>query len=128
MIFEFDFLLKLILPLLHRLSVFILLTSTIVYTILPDVFHLEEENQFAHQVSKILDHIISVCFTTLVLTGILRLQFGIPNLIEVKIILVLCTLFVNFNWRPDLFSDQFVRIQIGKLSLIIITTIVGLLL
>ena len=119
-------LLELLPILFHRIGLIISFVSAVIINSIPWIYQHESDTSFAIKINHICIHAARIGLTVLLITGLLRLQNGIPDSIIIKLIFVIITVIISFLVKPASKIKKYDLLPLLLFSSISITSLVGL--
>ena len=116
-----------IVVLIHRIGVIFLAISSVVITILPNIFDQEIDYEFASNAYVGLLRFCKIGLLMLIVSGLIRLTFSIPEFIIVKLFFVLIVISLVFFKKVSYNNNNFMFYSLLRVISVIVTATVGLL-
>ena len=119
-------LLELLPILFHRIGLIISFVSAVIINSIPWIYQHESDTPFAIKINHICIYAARIGLTILLITGLLRLQNGIPDSIIIKLIFVIITVIISFLVKPASKIKKYDLLPLLLFSSISITSLVGI--
>lgn len=113
---------------LHRVGILSLFLSSIIPPILPSIFPKPSDEEFSRGIYQATLRISQLSLVDLVITGLLRLTYGIPNYIEFKLILAAITIILFFSLQSEFNTPEWLKLVRLRFVSVIVTAAMGLVL
>jgi len=115
----------LLIIIIHRISVVILFVTSFVILFIPNIFPKLDDLDFSIRILSRFYTYRSIFLGITILSGTIRLLFGIPNGLILKLLAVILTIIVLRN-REKINSTSYKRTSAIQLLSIMVTGLIGL--